>query len=54
MAEETLVRTFAALEDCGYDGVVSLELSAELPDPQVALVKSREVIERVRAKVAGR
>lgn len=54
MAEETLVRTFAALEDCGYDGVVSLELNAELPDPQAALVKSREVIERVRAKVGGR
>lgn len=37
--------TFAALEDVGYSGAVSLELNPGLPDPLDALKRSREAVE---------
>ena len=54
LTEETLRRTFTALENIGYDGAVSLELSAQLSDPLAALEKSREVVEEVAARVRNR
>ena len=47
LTEETLRRTFSALEDIGYDGAVSLELNAQLPDPLAALEKSRRIVEKI-------
>ena len=47
MTEESLQRTFAALEDIDYGGAVSLELSPELPDPLAALKESREIVRTV-------
>jgi len=51
MSEETLERTFAALRGTGYEGMVSLELNAELADPAGDLLKSREVVERVMERL---
>ncbi len=47
MSAETLCRTFAALQSSGYQGNVSLELHAELPDPLAALIKSRKVLNEI-------
>ncbi len=46
MTEASLRGIFAALGDIGYDGGVSLELSARLPDPYAALKASREIVAR--------
>ncbi len=44
MTEVSLRAIFAALDDIGYDGGVSLELSPRLPDPFAALAASREIV----------
>jgi sugar phosphate isomerase/epimerase len=46
MTESSLRDIFAALDDIGYDGGVSLELSLRLPDPYAALKASREIVAR--------
>ncbi len=47
LTEKVLHRTFAALADIGYNGAVSLELSAGLPDPLEALKRSREIVSAI-------
>ena len=47
LTETTLRQTFRALDDVGYTGAVSLELSPELPDPLGALRRSRECVLRL-------
>jgi len=47
MTEESLRRTFAALDEIGYTRAVSLEISPKLPDPFAALKSSREIVARV-------
>ena len=44
MTENSLRGIFTALDEIGYDGGVSLELSARLPDPFAALRASREIV----------
>jgi sugar phosphate isomerase/epimerase len=44
MEQSFLDTTFAALEGIGYNGAVSLELNAALPDPLDAIRRSRQVI----------
>jgi len=44
MTEETLKDSFRALEDIGYDGAISLELSPLLPNPVEALARSRDIL----------
>lgn len=46
MTEASLGSIAAALDDIGYDGGVSLELSPRLPDPYAALAASREIVAR--------
>ena len=46
MTEASLRSIFAALDDIGYDGGVSLELSPRLPDSLAALQASREIVSR--------
>ncbi|MCY4540044.1 MAG: sugar phosphate isomerase/epimerase [Chloroflexi bacterium] len=46
MTEETLTKTFRALEDIGYSGAISLELSPALQNPVDALARSRDIILR--------
>jgi D-psicose/D-tagatose/L-ribulose 3-epimerase len=46
MTEGSLRDIFAALDDIGYDGAVSLELSPRLADPYAALKASREIVAR--------
>ncbi|MFZ1752600.1 MAG: sugar phosphate isomerase/epimerase family protein [Caldilineaceae bacterium] len=46
MSEASLRAIFAALDDIGYDGGVSLELSPRLPDAYAALQASREIVAR--------
>lgn len=46
MTEASLRDIFAALDEIGYDGGVSLELSPRLPDPFAALAASRAVVSR--------
>lgn len=46
MTPESLRATFAALDEIGYDGPVSLELSPRLPDAYAALRASREIVTR--------
>ena len=46
MTEASLRSIFTALDEIGYDGGVSLELSARLPDPFAALKASREIVSR--------
>ena len=43
LTTETLKRTFAALQEIGYSGAVSLELSPQLDDPYQALERSRQI-----------
>ncbi len=47
MTEESLSSIFSALNEIGYNGGVSLELSPKLPDPFAALTASRGVLQRV-------
>lgn len=44
MSETTLTESFAALAEIGYVGPVSLELSPNLPNPRLALQRSREIV----------
>jgi len=44
MTTESLASIFTALDEIGYDGGVSLELSPKLPDPFAALQASREIV----------
>jgi len=44
LTKATLTRTLAALDEIGYQGAVSLELSANLPDPLASLKQSREIV----------
>jgi sugar phosphate isomerase/epimerase len=46
MTTDSLRRTFTALDEIGYTGGVSLELSPNLPDPYAALKASREIVQR--------
>ena len=46
LTEDTLSRTFSALEEVGYSGAVSLELNSGLPHPLEALKRSREIVGR--------
>ncbi len=46
MTADSLRRIFAALDEIGYSGGVSLELSPKLPDPFAALRASREIVSR--------
>ena len=46
MTEASLAGIFASLDEIGYSGGVSLELSAKLPDPFAALKSSQEVVAR--------
>ncbi len=43
LTTETLRGTFSALQDIGYAGAVSLELSPQLDDPYQALKRSRQI-----------
>ena len=43
LTTHTLRDTFRALQDIGYDGAVSLELSPMLDDPYQALERSRKI-----------
>lgn len=43
LTTETLQRTFGALQDIGYSGGISLELSPQLDDPYQALRRSRQI-----------
>lgn len=47
LTETSLRRTFAALDEVGYGGAVSLELSPQLPDSLGALRQSRECVLRL-------
>lgn len=47
LTEQTLRRTFGALDEVGYGGAVSLELSPQLPDPLGALRRSKECVLRL-------
>lgn len=49
LTEETLRRTFAALEEVNYQGPLSLELHPQLPDPLDALRRSRAVVLRLES-----
>ncbi len=44
MTEQTLKDSFRALEDIGYDGAISLELSPALHNPLDALARSRDIL----------
>ena len=44
LTAETLRGTFSALQDIGYSGAVSLELSPQLSDPFQALKRSRQIV----------
>ena len=44
MTEASLRATFVALDQIGYSGAASLELSPALADPQAALVRSRQIV----------
>lgn len=44
MTADSLRRTFAALDEIGYSGGISLELSPRLADPFAALAASRRVV----------
>ncbi len=48
MTADSLRGIFAALDEIGYDGGVSLELSPRLPDPFAALKASREIVSECR------
>jgi sugar phosphate isomerase/epimerase len=47
MTEDSLRRLFAALNEVGYTGPVSLELSPRLPDPHSALERSLAIVQRL-------
>ncbi len=47
MTKDSLRSIFVALDDIGYSGGVSLELSPKLPDPFAALQASREIVLRI-------
>lgn len=44
MTQESLQQTFAALDEIGYKGAISLELSPQLPNPYESLQKSRQIV----------
>jgi sugar phosphate isomerase/epimerase len=44
MTEDDLHKTFQALQDIGYEGAVSLELSPNLPSPKQSLINSRDIL----------
>ncbi len=44
MSRDDLQKTFQALNEVGYDGSVSLELSPKLPSPKQSLITSREIL----------
>ncbi len=46
MTEQTLKDSFRALEDIGYGGAISLELSSALHNPVEALARSRDILLR--------
>lgn len=46
MTEESLAAMLMALEDIGYQGALSLELSPDLPRPVKALAESRDILLR--------
>ena len=50
MTEQTLFDTIKALDDTGYAGAVSLELSPALANPVEALAKSRDVLLRIMSR----
>ena len=47
MTEASLRETFAALEEIGYNGSVSLELNQTLPDPLDVLTRSTKIINAI-------
>jgi sugar phosphate isomerase/epimerase len=49
LTEASLRQTFAALDEIGYEGPLSLELSPALADPASALARSREVVMGIMA-----
>jgi len=51
MTEASLRDIFAALDEIGYNGGVSLELSSRLADPFAALRASREIVYRAGMKM---
>ena len=48
MTEQTVRETFKALDNTGYAGSISLELSPALANPAGALARSRDVLLRVK------
>lgn len=48
MTEESVAATFQALDEAGYGGAVSLELSPQLPAVRRALEKSRDILLRAQ------
>ena len=54
LTEDTLVRTFGALERISYDGVISLELSPAQPEVEVGLSQSRDIVIRAAWENLGK
>jgi len=44
MTADVLERMLVALDEMGYEGNMSLELKANIPDPLDALKRSREIV----------
>ena len=52
LTEESLLDTVRALDEIGYQGALSLELSPQLPNPAAALADSRDILLRALHQAA--